>query len=620
MAPKAYLGSYKIFGSPGVNDGATDNVIVTALEDAINDGMDVVSASFGSPALTGPLDTGAACGNPAGVYCDISASAFELAAQKGMLIFAAAATRGRNQPAGLSDLQLHRLPGRAPSVIAVGGTSNSHGFLPGVKVSGSAVPSNLNLISAQPTDSYSPYGAYSDPLVDVGTACSALPASSLFASFALILRGSCNFSVKMQNAVNAGAAGVIFYDSPGDTSYPFSPTGLSNFTQPAVLISNADGVNLKAFIDANPGYSVTIDPASFEVPVTPYNQFVSYSSIGPALGTNAIKPDVLAPAGGGQNGDLIYMAAQSYDPLGEVYSSTGYIAAAGTSFATPLSAGAGALVKQAHPSYSAAQIKSALVNTATQDVIADDSGAATSILETGGGKIATDLAIETNVTVVPASLSFGALATGTLPATQTLQFTNTGSTPVSLSLAMVSTGTATAAASLRLDKSSLSLAPGASAGVNVTLSGTIPASGLYSGALTVTGGAVPLRVPYLFLVGSNVAAGFTIVEGDQQEGEVGQTLPYGGIAFQVTDANGVPVSGTAVNFAVGSGSVPMVLSQVSTTTDAYGYAYATCVGRIAGGQLRYRRLRGALQHPQFARIHLQRLYPRGLFHYAGRSG
>jgi len=71
MAPKAYLGNYKIFGSPEVNDGATDDVIIMALEDALNDHMDVASLSLGSPALTGPLDTGAACGNATGVPCDL---------------------------------------------------------------------------------------------------------------------------------------------------------------------------------------------------------------------------------------------------------------------------------------------------------------------------------------------------------------------------------------------------------------------------------------------------------------------------------------------------------------------------------------------------------------------
>ena len=48
VAPKAYLGSYKVFGSPGVNDGATDDAILKAIDDAVSDGMDVISLSLGT--------------------------------------------------------------------------------------------------------------------------------------------------------------------------------------------------------------------------------------------------------------------------------------------------------------------------------------------------------------------------------------------------------------------------------------------------------------------------------------------------------------------------------------------------------------------------------------------
>ena len=66
-----------------------------------------------------------------------------------------------------------------------------------------------------------------------------------------------------------------------------------------------------------------------------------------------------------------YTAGQSYDPNGNLYSSNGYVAVDGTSFAAPLVAGAAALVKQAHPTWTADQIRSALVNNSAQDVTSD---------------------------------------------------------------------------------------------------------------------------------------------------------------------------------------------------------------------------------------------------------
>ena len=82
-------------------------------------------------------------------------------------------------------------------------------------------------------------------LGDDGLACSSLPAGSLSASIALIERGTCNFDMKLSNAVDAGAIGVIFYMA--DASAPIAPGGLSSFLTPAVMISNADGLALKSF-------------------------------------------------------------------------------------------------------------------------------------------------------------------------------------------------------------------------------------------------------------------------------------------------------------------------------------------------------------------------------------
>ena len=55
VAPKAYLGNYKIYGSPQVNDGTTEDIIILAINDAYKDGMDVASYSSGAPAFSGPL-------------------------------------------------------------------------------------------------------------------------------------------------------------------------------------------------------------------------------------------------------------------------------------------------------------------------------------------------------------------------------------------------------------------------------------------------------------------------------------------------------------------------------------------------------------------------------------
>ncbi len=148
MAPKAYLGIYKIAGTPGVNDGPTDQVLIMAIEDALKDGMDIASLSWGGPSLTGALDKGPICGNPANVPCDPAAAAYEAAAQAGLVITVAAGNSG-SDATNYPYFNSISSPSDAPSVISVGATTSSHALAPAVSVIGSNAPSNVKGIPAR---------------------------------------------------------------------------------------------------------------------------------------------------------------------------------------------------------------------------------------------------------------------------------------------------------------------------------------------------------------------------------------------------------------------------------------------------------------------------------------
>lgn len=573
MAPKAFLGNYKIFGSPTVNDGASDAAIIQALEDALNDHMDVASMSIGGPAFTGPLDTGAACGNPAGVACDLVPQTIEKAVPAGMVVVVAAGNDGDGQASVNSPVfNTIESPGDSPSAIAVGATTNSHYMSEGVEVPGPGVPTNLQAISGALGDGVFPGGAVQSPLIDVsqlgdsGLACAALPAGSLNGAFALIERGNCTFLSKVLNAQNAGATGVIFYMA--DQSTLIVPGNLSSTNIPSIIISNSDGVALKTFIDGNPRHNVMIDIAAFEQRKNSFNELAFFSSLGPSVGDNALKPELVAVGGSDGFFTDMYMAGQTYDPLGFFYTSNGFVAGSGTSFATPLVAGAAALVKQAHPSFNAADIKSALVNTASSAVTADEQGDSTGVQSIGAGLLDANAALQTTVTVNPSTVSFG--LANTVPISKALQVFNRGSASVNLTLA-VAPASSSSKATVAVDKTSLTLAAGASATINVTLSGATPSAGSYSGAITVTGGPVPLHVPYLFLVGDGASANLTALAGDGNDGTVGQVIPDGVVAIKLIDQYGVPIAGVPVTFNPSNGAS---VQNADAQTDAYGIATA----------------------------------------------
>lgn len=580
LAPKAYLGSYKVFGSPEINDGSTEDVFIQAIDDAYSDGMSLVNISSGAPPFSGPLDTGAICGNDTGDVCDALAAEVEAAIAGGMAVVAAAGNDGYDDLELNYTLNSISSPGDAPDSITVGASGNSHIFENSVQITGSNVPSNLQNIAAYYGDGPVPSSTLTAPLVDAATAgdgyaCTAFANGAFNNDIVLVEDGapagnfSCDFLTKVQNVQNAGASGVIIYQNiAGELLFP--PTGLGGTDIPAFEIGYTDGVNLKNYVDATSGAKAGLNPALSEQPASDTNQITYFSSRGPAIGTNGVKPDVVAP------GENIYTAAQNFDPLGELYDPSRYGAYSGTSFSTPIVSGIAALVWQANPSFTPAQLRSALVNTATNDTTDPwyTGSAPSTVLSAGGGKVNASNAIATNVTVVPASLSFGALTSGFSSGAQTFSLTNTSSGSLTLSLA-VNRLTGDALTQMTLSSSSVTLLPGASQNVTLTLSGSLPNPGVYQGSVTVNGGSVALHIPYLYLVGDGIPQNVYALSGDDEGdlGVIGSQIADGMLALRVTDQYGVPVANLPVSWAANDGGT-IDPTYFSATTDQNGFAYA----------------------------------------------
>jgi minor extracellular serine protease Vpr len=609
VAPKAFLGNYKVFGSDEVNPNGSGNIL-QAVDDAITDGMDIINLSLGSPATTGPLDT--VCDGE----CDPLAVALEQAVEQAEVFVVAAAGNegadGYQFNFGCSDPPCFSLPtfstvgspAYAPSVLAAGGIENDVTYIQSVDVKGSGVPSDLNQIQAtESVDGPIPGSPLTAPLVDVtqagdsdGLLCSPISPSTLANSLALVLRGSCDFSVKVTNAQNAGAVGVIFIDNgTGLAGWGAGPSTVI----PAFLISQSDGANLKSYIDAHTGADATLDPDPVQVPASflgYIGKSVAYfASRGPSTGTGALKPDVSAAAT-----DFL-LAVESYDPYGELFSYNGYGTADGTSFATPMLAGAAALVMQANPGLTPLQVKSALVNTGTlSGLVTSDGSAPASITEVGSGILQAQNAVLTTLQVVPSSVSFGFLTQGgELPAAVTLVFANSGTSAVTLAMSVTpSAGHSSSSAQVLVNNSSspsITVAAGQTTTVSATLSGSVPSPGRYEGLITVTGALVPFTIPYMFIVGNNtpydvIPLNATPPGYSSFDGPVGQPIPSdygGGIEIQVIDQYGAPVQNAAVQWTVtgGNGSILTGVDNTSTSTDQYGVAYATPVlGSTPGAQ------------------------------------
>ena len=599
VAPAAFLGNYKIFGSPGVNDFTLVSAMTQALTDALADGMDVVTFSIneGDPALYGPLDVDSqACGG----QCDVRAQAVESAVQNGLVVVASA---GNSNGIGVQPVTLSSVhtPGTAPSAITVGATTNAHQVFQAVHVTSSGAPSNLQSIHALFSDGPHVASPVNGKLIDVttlgndGLACTTLPAGSLAGAIALIQRGTCLFSTKVNNAQVAGAIGVIIYQSSGvDTIYSTwyaQDTGI-----PAMMIGNTDGTALKSYTGSNSGVTVSLDPTPGTATGT-QDQVASYSSRGPSIGNFAsspiltLKPELVAV------GDGIYSAAQKLDPNGDTYNASGYAGVSGTSYAVPMVAGAVAIVKQKFPNLTPAQLKSAVVNSASdpQSLLDIDGSAWPRVNAVGAGKLNVGNAVSVAATIEPATLSFGVVNSAAYPKL-TLKITNVSSAQAIFNLAVHARDSSSA--TVQLSSSTVTLNAGASTTINVTLTGSQPAAGSYEGYIAVTGGGGPaLRVPYEFLVGSGAPydmfpvynPGFTGGVGDNASNNLAWL-----IAFRLVDRYGVPVLNTPVQFSVLSGGGSIALGDPATTN--YGLAGADVnLGTTQGDQF-FQAIAGGLSY------------------------
>ncbi len=540
VAPKAYLGSYKVFGSPGVNDSATEDAIIKALDDAVADGMDIVNLSLGD-ALAVPL------------LEDLEDSAIGKAALMGTIVVVAAGNTG-------PDPQTIGSPASALLAISVGASLNDRRFTATATVGGTRYV-------AVPGAAPAPAHALTAPLKDIttlgdnGLACAPFAAGKLKGDIALILRGTCFFSDKIANVVAGGAVGALVYTDAARPDAIHMDVGTQ--TLPAMMVSNADGVSIKKRLAAHGSSTTTLDFTLESLSVDP-DQLADFSGEGPNV-DGSIKPDMVAV------GMYVYTAAQKFDSKGDLYDPSGYALVDGTSFSSPIVAGGAALLKEARPGLTVAQYRSLLVNTTAPGFL--QPGVPGRVQQAGAGTLDMSAAMRATAAESPSSLSFG-VGNGNVQASRTLTISNVGTASETFTIfttgrdaptGPVPPGSRTAEVLATTGKEpivtvsthSLTLAAGASAEITVGMTGFGLPAGAYEGFIHVLGtiSGVDERVPYWYGVGSTVAAHITAL--DTVSNPTAGTFQQDAVLFRVTDANGITVTGVHPTATVidGGGSV-----------------------------------------------------------------
>jgi len=342
VAPCARVVSYKVCngGCPGV-------AIIAGINRAVADGeIDVANFSLGPLFVANPWTSGADGASRALVANDV------------FVAFAAGNTNQNvTNPVGA-------VVNVAPWVMTVANSSNDRAGLFNLTDFNPGGPQDQGLLFGGVIPV--PPGGLTAPVTDTSAAplsnaqgCNpGFPADSLAGRIALIDRGTCSFRDKVQNAQAAGAVGVIVRNNVAGFPFPMgaleaevNPPDPPAPTVPALMISDVQGTAVRQFLATTPGATATIPfGRNVIIDAAAANRLNAGSLRGPLATLQLAKPNVAAP--GTSNYDA-YRDPEQFSLL------------TGTSMASPQVAGGGALLRAIHPNWTAMEVHSALMLTAS---------------------------------------------------------------------------------------------------------------------------------------------------------------------------------------------------------------------------------------------------------------
>lgn len=479
VAPGVSFGAYRVFGC-GSGSTTDSDVLLDAMVQAYQDGMDVVNQSLGASNQWPQY--------PTAVVAD-------LMSDLGVVMVASAGNSGLN-----SGAWSHGAPGVGAKVISVASIENTAvSFEKSFQVSAVSYGySNATGAPAAPTSGTIGL-TRSGTTATVNDGCNAFAAGSLTGKAVLIRRGTCSFATKALNAQNAGAGAVVLYNNA--SGFINATVAGGGITIPVVTVSAAQGATLSAQIPTalTDTVNLTWTSQAAAAPNPSANLASDFSSYGlsPDL---VLKPDVAAPGGN----------IRSTYPL----MLGGYASLSGTSMSSPHTAGSVALMIEAdklrnggNKTLTPARVRTLLQNSADPVLWRGNPGLGfyDTLARVGAGMIDVDDTINSTLRVEPSKLSLGEGEAG--PQTRTLTISNTGAASVTLSLSSVNAlshgralapNSSTSAsvpffgsdASASFSAGSVTVPAGGSATVDVTVTPATPASATNTPLLTYSGYAV----------------------------------------------------------------------------------------------------------------------------------
>ncbi|KAB1208787.1 Subtilisin-like protease SDD1 [Morella rubra] len=335
MAPGAHIAAYKVCWY----NGCYSSDILAAMDTAIRDGVDILSLSLG--------------GFPLPIYEDSIATSSFRAMEHGISVFCAAGNNGpiqssvANEAPWIATIGASTLDRRFPAIVRMGNGEALYGE--------SMYPGNHFMTTGQKLEPvYVTGGDRGSEFCLRGS----LPRTKVRGKMVICDRGVNGRAEKGQAVKDAGGAAMIL----ANTAFNLEEDSVDVHVLPATLVGFDESVRLKAYVNSTRKPTARIVFAGTVIGKSRAPEVAQFSGRGPSFTNPSIlKPDVIAP---GVN--IIAAWPQNLGPtaLPEDHRRVNFTVMSGTSMACPHVSGIAALIHSAHPKWTPAAIKSAIMTTA----------------------------------------------------------------------------------------------------------------------------------------------------------------------------------------------------------------------------------------------------------------